>query len=501
MSFARAFPPRQRPSHEVATRSVPFLRLSVLFAVLPWPTAMLTSFTSSGCCSAISSAMPNAAAAIVTADLQSGKDLPTSTALQPASSNSAVRRPGIAFGDRLKVTFLETVSVPVGHGSSRSDNVVATIFPRADLSADLIVDEEGSVAVPKLGQFSAVGHTVPELQVTLTEAFKRSFGRPCDVEVAISERQPIYVLGDVRAPGVFRYSPGMIVMQALAQAGGSERPSVDSSRAIENARETERLRKQENVLSRLLIKQARLAAQRENLPNLILPPTIRAQVSQSPTANALTGLIESAAMSLASDRARAHMERTLAERQITIAQNDAKAHAKRLTQLQDVLVKKQQRLADLKGLASRGSVPQYNVLTMEIDLSDSMVRVDDEAIVLAQAERRVMEAEAALERLVSDAAAQLEADWTATMQEIAESNQAIETMTAVIRITSGSGDEPRPLNQADVVITRRTAEGLSTMPATESTRLQPGDVVRVGRGSPAAAPDMRNADGARRSIL
>ena len=67
----------------------------------------------------------------------------------------------ITYGDRLKITFFESLGVPLDEQRRASDHVVATVFPRMDLSAEYAVDEGGNVNIPKLGQFATAGRTIP----------------------------------------------------------------------------------------------------------------------------------------------------------------------------------------------------------------------------------------------------------------------------------------------------------------------------------------------------
>ncbi len=187
----------------------------------------------------------------------------------------------ISYGDRLKITFFESLGVTLDDSGGNSDHVVATVFPRMDLSAEYAVDESGSVNIPKLGQFATTGQTITALQSDLAAAFERAIGRTSDVHVAIVERQPIYVLGTVRNAGTFKHAPGMTVLQALADAGGIDLGIADTSRAIESIRETERLRQAEDRLDRLLVKQARLIAQRDNSDDIAVPASIKSRLSQA----------------------------------------------------------------------------------------------------------------------------------------------------------------------------------------------------------------------------
>jgi protein involved in polysaccharide export with SLBB domain len=160
-----------------------------------------------------------------------------------------------------------------------------------DLSGEYVVDEDGRLTIPKLGQFVTSGQTITALQSALVAAFQRVIGRTSDATVVILERKPIYVLGPVRNAGTFKHIPGMIVLQALADAGGLAVGAADTSGAIESIRETERLRQGEARVDRLLVKQASLIAQRDGLDTITLPAGIRSRMSATGQHDGLTGLV------------------------------------------------------------------------------------------------------------------------------------------------------------------------------------------------------------------
>ena len=58
---------------------------------------------------------------------------------------------------------------------------------------------------------------------TLAVSFTSVIGRSANIDVKILERSPIYVVGPVKNPGAYKYVPGMIVLHALALAGGLDR--------------------------------------------------------------------------------------------------------------------------------------------------------------------------------------------------------------------------------------------------------------------------------------
>src|SRR4029077_12367140 len=99
------------------------------------------------------------------------------------------------------------------------------------------------------------------------------------------------VMGAVRGVGPYKHAPGMTVLQALATAGGHDTAASDTSTAIENIRETQRLRQAEDHLSSLLLKRAMLLAQRDNSDTMQAPPEIAARLSQAAPEDGLNAMI------------------------------------------------------------------------------------------------------------------------------------------------------------------------------------------------------------------
>ncbi len=408
-----------------------------------------------------------------------------------ASGSSNAERGVIAYGDRLKITFFESLGVSLDDNGATSEHVVATVFPRMDLSAEYAVDDSGNVNIPKLGQFATEGRTIAALQSELAAAFTRGMGRTSDVHVAIVERQPIYVLGAVRNAGTFKHTPGMIVLQALADAGGIDSGSADTSKAIENIRETERLRQAEDKFDRLLIRQARLVAQRDNADSIRLPESIRSRLSGTASHDGLSSLIAAEATTLSVDRRDYLQLLSLAERQVNIARVELEAQNMRIDQVKVLLAKKESRLHDLEEIAAHGSVTQYKLTDMNVDIAELLAHQLDLRVASAQAERRVVEAETTQAKMEAEHFGGLQSELAATQQEIDDCTHAIASMQAVTRVLRNSAPEiaeAMAIASPGIRITRRIAAGPVVIAATETTSLLPGDVVQVG---PASGSDIQ----------
>ncbi len=85
----------------------------------------------------------------------------------------------------------------------------------------VIVTDNGSITVPVAGTVRAAGKTTAQLDAELTKKFKVRLLRP-DVIVSIvrSATRPVYVVGEVKSPGVLAFRNGWRITQALAASGG-----------------------------------------------------------------------------------------------------------------------------------------------------------------------------------------------------------------------------------------------------------------------------------------
>src|SRR5262249_15804398 len=100
------------------------------------------------------------------------------------------------------------------------DKIVVTIFGQPDLSGEPTVDQGGNIRLPMVGDISAANLTLSELEGRISRALAQGYVRNPVVSTKIAEFSPIYVLGMVRAPGLYPYREGLSVLAAIARAGG-----------------------------------------------------------------------------------------------------------------------------------------------------------------------------------------------------------------------------------------------------------------------------------------
>jgi polysaccharide export outer membrane protein len=86
----------------------------------------------------------------------------------------------------------------------------------------VLVRPDGGFSFPLAGDVSAIGKTVEELRLELTQRLGKLIP-DAFVTVAVQEIRgnKVYVIGQVNRPGEFVVNPRIDVMQALSLAGGT----------------------------------------------------------------------------------------------------------------------------------------------------------------------------------------------------------------------------------------------------------------------------------------
>ncbi len=126
-----------------------------------------------------------------------------------SSDRSAARQTGVVGG----------LEYRLGVG----DKVRVVVLGQSELGGELEVDAGGKIVVALIGEISAAGRSVGQVQDEIRSKLSQGILREPKVTVQVVGYRPITVLGQVRAPGRYPFSFGMDVRGAAAMAGGYER--------------------------------------------------------------------------------------------------------------------------------------------------------------------------------------------------------------------------------------------------------------------------------------
>lgn len=113
-------------------------------------------------------------------------------------------------------------SIVAGYKVLPGDLLHISVWKEENLQMEVLVLPDGAFSFPLAGEISTSNRSVLELQEEVTQRLRRYISDPV---VTISVRQvlgnKVYVIGQVRNPGVFVVNPQVDVIQALSMAGGT----------------------------------------------------------------------------------------------------------------------------------------------------------------------------------------------------------------------------------------------------------------------------------------
>jgi polysaccharide export outer membrane protein len=105
---------------------------------------------------------------------------------------------------------------------SPEDVLRIMLHEHPDLSLEVAVASDGAFAYPFLGRVQAAGLTVPQLEGQMTQRLANGYlvDPQLTITVAQYRNRHVYILGAVRAPGVYPLRHNATLVELLSQAGG-----------------------------------------------------------------------------------------------------------------------------------------------------------------------------------------------------------------------------------------------------------------------------------------
>lgn len=100
------------------------------------------------------------------------------------------------------------------------DELRVIVFGEDDLSGEFVVDGDGFVALPLIGEVQAGGLTLREFEQEVATALAEGYLRDPRVSAEVLNFRPFYIIGEVSNGGEYPFVQGMTVLNAVAVAGG-----------------------------------------------------------------------------------------------------------------------------------------------------------------------------------------------------------------------------------------------------------------------------------------
>lgn len=116
------------------------------------------------------------------------------------------------------------------------------VLNEPDLTNEFPVDGSGIVSLPLIGDVSAQGKTIREIDTLITAKLRDGYLRSPDVTVELLNYPPIFILGEVNTPGQYPYVDDLTVLKAVATAGGFSYRANQKVIMIRGANDTEEIK-------------------------------------------------------------------------------------------------------------------------------------------------------------------------------------------------------------------------------------------------------------------
>ncbi|MFM8443196.1 MAG: SLBB domain-containing protein [Methylococcus sp.] len=100
------------------------------------------------------------------------------------------------------------------------DQIRISVLHEDNLTMEVRLSDRGTISYPMIGQIDAGGKTTREVESLIRDELSGKYLMDPQVSVNIMEFRKFFVGGEVKSPGGFPFTPGMTVLQAIAQAGG-----------------------------------------------------------------------------------------------------------------------------------------------------------------------------------------------------------------------------------------------------------------------------------------
>lgn len=354
------------------------------------------------------------------------------------------------------------------------DALTIKVFNYKDLSGEYLVRYDGSISVPVLGSLQVAGREISDVERLLSERVTKITHAQSYVSVEVSRYRPFYVVGFVDKPGAYPWQPGLSVLHALTLAGGH--PRIEAASPILGDREVGELNEKVNLLKRALIRRARLIAERDDEPKIIVHERLRTLASD----------LELEALMSLEQRSLAERHELMESKRKNLEQ--AMMHAKE--EISSLLEKQKsiKRQIDLQtGLATRlrnapkGIVQNTRFMEIEISLARFVAEGRDIVKEIAIAKQRLSNAEHKLKTLYIERRIEIDADVNRLDLEIAAYNRTIATSNAILARMGSSvgGGTPALETKVSYVVVRKIGSKATALTVDEFANVLPGDILRV----------------------
>jgi hypothetical protein len=384
--------------------------------------------------------------------------------------------------------FLPSASMAEEYVVVKGDTLRVSVFQWPEYSGESRVDDLGSISLPALGRSSVSGLNLTTIEQRIVEKLSRvsRISNP-RVVVDVVEFRPFSVLGAVNNPGRYPYTSGTTVLDAVAVSGGFLSLSA-MGRTFKGLIDLRQRQEGLDVLTFQLwgatARRARLLAEHNDLEKIEFP----ADLIEFQEANNKSRLskreeeIFAVRKKIIDNQIEIFQEQTkILDKEIKILDTHRSAIRRSVKFLSDEL-KNQNTLLD------KGLVRRLTVITVEKQLTDMQGEYRQSVVSAMKARKDLSNIKKQIALIQNRRRAEISNELLAVESDIAIFLKKIEyqksllydNVVSVYRPADASNELAEGVSGFDFVILRGKPDAeKSVIPATESTPIMPGDVLKV----------------------
>lgn len=362
------------------------------------------------------------------------------------------------------------------------------------LGGEFDVAVDGTITVPALGTIKVGDLTTDQLATEIATRLQTKLGlldMP-DASIQVLQYPPIYVVGSVSTPGQFEYRPQMTVVQALALAGGVLRADAKAGLSDTIKLETD-LQGFGSDIVRATARLARLDAEYNLAKEIVFPVVL------DPADPVTAGIIDQERRIFDAHGNEILRQQTGLQQLAELYNAEIEALGQKLAAIDQQIAAAQKQITVIRTLVTSGSATVSRLTDAERVLSDLQSERLDNVIETMRGRENLNQSQRDLAKLQDEQQSE-------TANQLQESQAGLEKLgqlqLATRRILYQSMDQLNVLPiqvSLDYQILRQAGDTQVSIFATETSVLQPGDLVKVQMvtqpvgDQPTAAADLASA--------
>lgn len=253
------------------------------------------------------------------------------------------------------------------------------------LGGDYVVGADGSVNFPMVGATEGAGKTSAELAAALGTALQQTLGLTTapSVTVEVAQYGPIYVSGDVAAPGEYPFAPNLTVVKALALAGGERRSAEAVARPEREMLSTSgALDVLQDEYNRLLVRRARLDTELAEGAEIAVPPELEGHPDLPALLGAETAILDA-------QKRQAEAQSSSLTDEVDLLNRQIEAFAQKQTTTEGQIVSARDQLDKITALSDDGLALASRVSSLQTNVADLETRLLDTETATLQAQQDI----------------------------------------------------------------------------------------------------------------